>query len=135
LGLEISYIANTSDAHISPDKYPLEKDDDASAAYQSDSIVYLDTLRYRYQDLISNYVVQSWHLQPYSYDHMMNLLKRFVRNTRTLPKRTPAGQDCSVHEYFTRRPDVRADRVTAEGAINHYNEYGKNEGMCRPVNG
>jgi hypothetical protein len=130
LGLKISYIANTHVAHIEPKYYPLEYDEYENWAYKSDSLVYLDTLRYRYGDLINNYVVQSWHVQPYSYIDMVELLENF--NSRNLFYPPAIGSECSVHDYLSLRPDVRASGMSA---LEHYQNAGINENMCKPPGG
>ena len=59
---------------------------------------------------------------------------RLVRSDRCIGHNNNNNGDgyntCSYQEYYRRRPDVRASGMDA---LTHYNRYGRNEGMCRPV--
>ncbi|OFZ25701.1 MAG: hypothetical protein A2381_00090 [Bdellovibrionales bacterium RIFOXYB1_FULL_37_110] len=59
---------------------------------------------------------------------------RLVRSERCFGHNNNNNGDgyntCSYREYYRRRPDVKASGMDA---LTHYNRYGKNEGMCRPV--
>lgn len=133
LELKVNFITNTNgeNGHIALADYPFSYDIAANYRYKLESIIFQDVLRFRYGARIDRYVAESWHSDPFHYEDMYQILDMFDQKLKA--GNPIKNENCSYYEYLVRRPDVIADRgLDREGVINHYNNFGINEGACTP---